>query len=616
MTGTPDTGADRWGAPPASGPPGPPPGPQPGSRYGTPPGPPPPRGFPPPGHPPRGHQPPPGAPAPRRRDRNGGRPGPGQDDATRYLSAAAHLDSVFAGGTLREFLNDPLRAVAPSPGVDSRAVLRDAVAATVRRRWRDGALAALIVATALISLVALVIWIFLGTLWSWFGPRTHALDGRVRSRLSTAGLVVAAVVVFVGTVTQSALLAVSAGGGGTGAVRILLLLLVAVLAGAVLVVDRLAVWSLVTTTFRRGAVTGGLAARARSMGKDSGLHRLIDDLPPDAGRNVVVFRGDEPFVGWGRSLRTIPMITPLEALDGAGSNGGGRRSRPPAPEFQLSDLYDHLGESVRDFRRSSPALSPSFRLGQLEEHGTIVVPSNSLMLNYQDDAAKWVLPTLDGRPAQRIDPALLDSIADNPVEWMRYYRVFQIEAWDRQLVVSMFVHIGADRDTLYFEYTPCVLAPVSPWYQRIDSLSPSRRAAPVLDALGSLVVLPTTILGRLRRSFLLSRLEHHPAGEYSSDRYGARHSIRELGAEDTVTDYLQLRDVERYSILLRDRLFSATTDFLLSRGISPAAFMELAKTIQNNTYNIDQSNAQGSGVFLGSGGSVNNGSPPSRSGSD
>ena len=46
-----------------------------------------------------------------------------RDDTTRYLCAAAHLDSNYANRAIREFLNEETRAVPPSPGVDSATVM-------------------------------------------------------------------------------------------------------------------------------------------------------------------------------------------------------------------------------------------------------------------------------------------------------------------------------------------------------------------------------------------------------------------------------------------------------------------------------------------------------------
>jgi hypothetical protein len=46
-------------------------------------------------------------------------------------------------------------------------------------------------------------------------------------------------------------------------------------------------------------------------------------------------------------------------------------------------------------------------------------------------------------------------------------------------------------------------------------------------------------------------------------------------------DYLKLRDLDRYMTLMQDRIFTATADFLESRGISSARFTERVRNIQN-----------------------------------
>src|SRR5690349_11958194 len=73
---------------------------------------------------------PPPRPAPGRRTEA---PDP-TDATTRYLCAAAHLDRDFADTEIREYLVEPTRAVPPTPGLDSVAVLQEAVAARTRRK--------------------------------------------------------------------------------------------------------------------------------------------------------------------------------------------------------------------------------------------------------------------------------------------------------------------------------------------------------------------------------------------------------------------------------------------------------------------------------------------------
>ena len=192
---------------------------------------------------------------------------------------------------------------------------------------------------------------------------------------------------------------------------------------------------------------------------------------------------------------------------------------------------------------------------------------------------------------------------------MRYYRVFQVEAWDRDLVVSLYVHIGADRGLLYFECTPCVLPPIRDSYRVIDRLAPSGAGA-WLDALGSLVNLPVSIVPRLRHAFRPAARAEFRGWEISSLRYGARFSIRERAAEDDLTeDYLKARDFTRYLTIMQDRVFSATTEFLRSRGISSATFEEKVRLIQNSYY--DQRFSNNIGSVLGGSNSFTAGGTPS-----
>ncbi|MGH8574600.1 MAG: hypothetical protein ACREX8_18795, partial [Gammaproteobacteria bacterium] len=83
---------------------------------------------------------------------------PTLDGTTRYLCAAAHLDEECCDEAIAEFLVESVRAIPPSPGVDSAAVLREAVAAQTRRRIRDGLLLALLVVLALVDLTTVIFW--------------------------------------------------------------------------------------------------------------------------------------------------------------------------------------------------------------------------------------------------------------------------------------------------------------------------------------------------------------------------------------------------------------------------------------------------------------------------
>ncbi len=116
-----------------------------------------------------------------------------EDGTTRYLCAAAHRYQLFSDTVLEEFLVEQVRAVPPSPGLDSAAVLREAVAARRRRRVRDGVLLTLLAALTLLNPVAVVLWLLVASVMG--KPRSKA--GAVRRRMVAIVLPVAALLLVV-----------------------------------------------------------------------------------------------------------------------------------------------------------------------------------------------------------------------------------------------------------------------------------------------------------------------------------------------------------------------------------------------------------------------------------
>src|SRR5882757_2358101 len=114
-----------------------------------------------------------------------------RDNTTRYLCAAAQLSEAYANSAIREFLVEPLRAIPPAPGVDTTAVLREAVASRARRRIRDGVLLALLAVLLFAGPVLFVPWLVFALLLALLLGRFH---------FSRRGTIIAVVVVAVGAV--------------------------------------------------------------------------------------------------------------------------------------------------------------------------------------------------------------------------------------------------------------------------------------------------------------------------------------------------------------------------------------------------------------------------------
>lgn len=535
------------------------------------------------------------------------------DDATRYLCAAAHLDATFADATIAELLIEPVRAIPPSPGVDAAAVLREAVAARYRRRLRDWALLTLFVVAMILSFTTVLIWIVVAVVAAVV---MAAAPGRRRPDrpivVGLAGLVLAPVVLSplvvpylsAGYVPDLDIVLSSEAMGERWPVYLVALALL-----LVLVADELTVNHLVATCFRPDRfepdvdrLGSGWQRTARTMGVAS--HRTaIDDvaqadarvlLTPEAA-DVVVHRDYSPFVGAGEIVSPNLIAMRLEPA-------GDRDDEPDRPAgLGVLDLHDHITAAVAGLCSAS-SLGPDARLGGLTMREQLLVSAERMIRGFLDAGRQSpVLGSLRERPAAAVSPMLARDLAERPQEGMRYYRCSRVEAWDRNLVISCFVHLGTDQRMLYLERTFCVLTPVRRRYQRID-WDPDRTVESMGRALAQLILLPTSLPRRIRQAVHWFAPVAERTGTVVPARYGASRSLREMGADDDVQSYLQGVDVERYVRIIDATITRAVGDFLERRGYSVVDFMRMAAAGPTiNTFNV-----QGSviGSAMGSGNSV------------
>ncbi|HKN98655.1 MAG TPA: hypothetical protein VJX10_16165 [Pseudonocardiaceae bacterium] len=507
-----------------------------------------------------------------------------RDETTRHLSAAVHVDGDLADAMIREFLVEPLRAIAPSPGVDAFAVLREAVAARARRMLRDWCLLIVLIAFFATSLTWGLIWLAVAYASAALGSPSSGWRHRGVHRVVAIALVPLALVVVT---ILFAVRAVSAYVQGTAAFLEFFTTpavgpWTVALGGsalAILVGNEFLLAQLFARSFRRGL----FEARpnryswpgerwARNFNVDAYRDQLARIEQSDSTANLVVYRGYEPFVGAGTRVEksAISLAVSLEPDDDS-----------IAEPFTLADLYDHVSTRMLELRDAA-SLAPSERLGGLAERVQVIVPIQELFTNAADPATKDVLPGLDRRPAERIGEDRLAGLVEQPLEWMRYYRCYQLETWDRGLTVSAYLTFGMSERTLFLEWTPCLLFPLDRGYRTVDSTS-----IEPLSALGSAALswirLPVALLSRLRSLFTWLRPMPDQPGMVFPDRYAASASLRELAAADELDNYFQVSDVSRYLQVLSTRMTSAVGEFLADRGISVTDFMEQAKTVINQT---------------------------------
>jgi hypothetical protein len=526
-----------------------------------------------------------------------------RNETTRYLCAAAHLNPDYADNAIREFLAEPLRAIPPSIAFDAALVLREAVAARTRRLLRDWLLLALAVPFFATSGIALAIgWLVVGLVGLLLGRAgSVTVSGGVRAAVSdvqravvTLGTCVLGVAVLVGIAVGGSALPSSPYSGGSPSVELSYFLpgvpqvTLGLLLLAVLAADRFALASLLTRSFRRGnfqsrpTLAEWPAERwLRTIGHDRYERELARVADSDQSGNLVVYRGFGPFVGAGERYQPISFAIPLEPATAADDTHDAVAPQP----FTMAELYDHISEQLLGLR-DSRSLAPSARFAGLTEYELAIAPVDDVLLNFGDPRSRLVLPSLNQPPAHSIAPEHLAMLAEGSLEWLRYYRCYRLESWDRDVTVSAYLHIGASERMLYLEWTPCLLRPVDDRYRQVDRV-PVAPLVPLRDGLVDLLRLPYTLPGRTVRLFRGMRTGAQTAGTVQADRYGTLQSLREMGAGDTFGNYFQGTDVDRYLKLLQRRLVRAVGEFLDARHISSTSFVAQAAPIVNNNAYIN-----------------------------
>lgn len=353
----------------------------------------------------------------------------------------------------------------------------------------------------------------------------------------------------------------------------------------VLIVDEFTVANLMTSSFRRdrfdpdaGRALSPWERLVRSLGHGSfrtELHRVArsDESSQAAEQaDVVVYRGNTPFIGAGKQVNHHVIAFPLEPSKDASD-------ADPVP-ISVNDLHRHVAESLAALRSPS-SLSPGRRLEQLREREQVLMPADRLLFNRFAHMQPSVLPDLSRPPLAHLPLGAARALAENPLEWARYYSCFRVETWDRDLTTSCYLHIGTDQRMLYLEWTYCVLLPVSERYRSVDRARVSS-SAPFGRSLIELIIFPATLARRFRSVFRRHEPLIQRPGEVVPDRYGAAQSLRELAADTDAQTYFQEADVERYISIIDGTLFRAVGKFLEKRGYSVVEFKKMADSVVNN----------------------------------
>jgi hypothetical protein len=520
---------------------------------------------------------------------------------TRLLCAAVHLDQKFGDDAIAEYLVEPLRVPPPTPGVDAAAVLRDAVAARMRRRIRDLALLLLLALLVLLDPAFIVVWLLIGIVTRIALPGDQ---GR-RNAVITLGATLLLLLLYL---VLPRLLGVVLPGlpsleGYEGGRYTALIVVSAVL---ILVADEFLVAHIVRRWFDSSVFvsdardsTSALERIVRTAGHRffrrqlAGVRRSMSSPDENADlADVIVYRDGWPFVGAGERAQPSVIALPLRA---ATKPDGGQATKQA---INVVDLHEHVTAAITALRTAS-SLAPGRRLERLSWREQVVISAGSLLANRH--RMSHVLPHLERRPFSHMRVADARALANEPEEWARYYRCYRIEAWDRNLGTSCYFYVGTDQRMLYLEWTHCVLLPLRREFFLINYASD--QSAPLRRALFSALYLPASGLARLRSALhTFVPLEQRP-GTVTPARYGAAQSLREMAADDSLHSYQHKLDTVRYVKIIDATLFRAVGTYLEARGYSVTEFMDIVKNSVSNVMDLRGTTIIGSSI-TGSGSAV------------
>lgn len=473
---------------------------------------------------------------------------PGTDrDATRYLCAAAHLDTGYSRRLVRELLVSEQRLPHPVPGVDLPTVLRHALAARSRRLYRDCALTAVTVLAIAVCGWAAVGW-YVWLIGCWLAVRA-ARTGTARSAAQFAAVLwgLIGVVLLTLLVTDSDPFGLRAAWHLAPTRPADALFWVAGPAAAaaacwlIVFVEQVAAYLTVTERLRRDRFTPSRWLSAEPAWAQHALAVLGQRLADGRLARHPVADPATPFVGSGHAAVRRRWLIDL-----------GPAATNSAP-FDCADLLDRIGE------RLAAGIGPLAPSGPLGGPAAIVV----------DECALSTAPALvtRGGPdgAVRLLPDAPHGLHAGPGGGpARSFRRIRIGTDPAGLTVTAYLNATAGAGLLQVELYGYVLGPIAARYRVADRSAPfgwdaatgcaartsARLAYLVFTAPREVCRTAAEPAARRRRRAALAR----KAGAGLTVAAGARFSAREAVAAPAGADRFADEDANLYLAVVERRV--------------------------------------------------------------
>lgn len=536
--------------------------------------------------------------------------------ATRRLCAGTYLDREFRQRLLRDVYNCRERRVAPSYGYDLAQVMRYGWRAWWLELARDAVAVALFVVALLtvplgtVLMVGLLsVWYALRACWRVLVEWVRVLRERqsydrvrgvrFRAKLAAYGLLGSTLMVGGAVLAMS----LSSQGPRLRGDLVQVGLLTAVFVLSFVITGVLRQWQL-DRLHRPSAVEG----RPRSW-------RLVT-LAGQQNHPVTIYSGYRPFVGsgllvgrWSFAQRLVRKKEFVQDND--------EEFPPSEPPFTTSEIVRRLKESINNLASISHSETS---LPGLTVRDRVFIDGT-----YVNEVPKDILDS------PSLSSTILKEIMEHPREEVRHHIECQIDAWDGELITTVFVHISLQGRTLYVEFSTYALTPTPPRFRVIDEVGGTGPRAALRMVVHDLLELPDVLHAPRRLVAAPKQLVNACWAQWDvtvkndEDRdIGAQISAREIAwkiAGDGVdndsggasapsqshvnheeTSYFQALDVFRHSKVIERQLLAAIEAFLKEKKVDTSEFSQRAEAILNNgvlntgsggTINIGDSNVFG-----------------------
>lgn len=520
-------------------------------------------------------------------------------EATRRLCVGSMLDEGFARRVIRELSVERNRAVAPSYGIDLVPVVLHCLKAEQRRLHRDIILTGVLVVVGVFSraLLLTLVAILVRTVYRRAADASPTRGGRKR-RLSGS-------VVFLFLLVASAIAALQGYGGaelsgygegetvlGLSSPFVFLGLL------AVIVSTAVCFWSWYKAREYAGEA---LSEKVPADRRREAFHTLraqvhltraqserLQEIEQAQYTPVTVYSPlfDAPFVGAGRPGQLWSFAVNL-ARAGDQRNEGPRRFTVQELQESIAGRFEALRTSAREAAAAQDAEATRFLAG-------LAVTDHIFV---------------DGVSCSKRDAVqIAEHLRQRGFSWymnrargpVRHFKCVRVESWGAELVRSVFVHASAEGDTLYVEFSPCLLPPIRPGYRLVDAFPRVTRAEIRLAAgqslKGSVPALLDAPINLARRLFPEPSDEERARKEGKMlivRDHGARVSVRELGARAKVDHYFQHLDSDKQLKIIEVQLLDTIIDFLEEHNVATGELrQQRTHILQQSVYNFGAVNNQ------------------------